>query len=654
MHKSIAKKKMGNFPSSGWEILLNFRLSDRDGKGCRLADEPRPFTVSGMEKTAIADILESIGTLLELQGENPFKVRAYRNGARALQMMEKDLATAVADGSLGEVDGIGQALVEKIATLHRTGALPFYEKLKAEVPPGFLEMMEIPGLGVKKIRALHQELGVDSIASLQKACEEGKVAELAGFGEKTQGKLLEGIRNRAAYARRHLWWEAFALAEPILAGLRALPQTVRAEHAGSLRRKLETVGDLDFIVGSHEPAPIMQWFVTRPDLLEVTAHGETKSSVRLPGGIQADLRVVPPAQFVFALHHFTGSKDHNVKMRQRALARGWSMSEWGLSRKDGSAVDPNSPEGRALAAIEDEAALFRFLGLHDIPPELREGLDEIETMEREEAPVLIEASAIRGVFHNHTNASDGQNTLEEMAAAAEALGFAYLGIADHSKASFQANGLDEARLLRQVQRIREINASGRFRVRLLAGTECDILPDGSLDFSDEILRQLDYVVASVHSALTQSREVMTARVCRALAHPAVTMLGHVTGRLLLQREPVAIDLPQVIETAIQHGKVIELNAHPSRLDMDWRHWKAAAAKGLLCAINPDAHRTAGLEHFRAGVQIARKGWLRQENVLNCRSLEEVEAFLRKRDTMNNDLSVSSISDHCQAEKPVKF
>ncbi len=582
-----------------------------------------------MEKQAIAETLESIGTLLELQGENPFKVRAYRQGARALQMMEKDLAEALADGSLGQVDGIGPALVEKIATLHRTGTLPYYEKLKSEVPPGFLEMLEIPGLGAKKIRALHQALGVDSIEALQKACQEGKVAELTGFGEKTQAKLLEGIRNRAAYARRHLWWDAYAVAEPILNGLRALPQTLRAEHAGSLRRKLETVGDLDFIVGSQEPGPIMQWFVSQPGVLEVTAHGETKSSVRLAGGIQADLRVVPPKQFVFALHHFTGSKDHNVKMRQRALARGWSMSEWGLSRKDGGTVDPDSPDGRCLAAIEDESDLFRFLGLHDIPPELREGLEEIETMEHQPAPALLEASAIRGVFHNHTNASDGQNTLEEMAAAADALGFEYLGIADHSQSSFQANGLDETRLLRQVQRIREINASGRFRVRLLAGTECDILPDGSLDFPDEILRQLDYVVASVHSALQQSREVMTARVCRALAHPAVTMLGHVTGRLLLQREPVAIDLPQVIETAIQHRKIIELNAHPSRLDMDWRHWKGAAARGLLCAINPDAHRVSGLEHFRAGVQIARKGWLSSQHVLNSRSLAEVEQYLRR-------------------------
>ncbi|MDX2111065.1 MAG: DNA polymerase/3'-5' exonuclease PolX [Verrucomicrobiota bacterium] len=569
-----------------------------------------------MTKAEIAAVLDEIALLLELKGENPFKIRAYVNGARALESFEGDLASAIESGDIRKISGIGDALAEKITTLHRTGALPFYEKLRAEIPPGLLQMMDIPGLGPKKIKILHEKLAIDSIAKLQAACLSGQVAELSGFGKKTQDKLLDGIKHREAYSQRHLWWDAALIAEPILAGLRQLPEVSRAEHAGSLRRGLETVGDLDFIVGSTEPAPIMAWFTSMPTVTEVTARGETKSSVRLTGGLQADLRVVPPAQFASALHHFTGSKAHNVKLRQRALTRGWSLSEWGISPKDESST--------ALAPmVQDEAALFKFLDLHYIPPELREGIDEIETAEAGPLPRLVEEADIRGVFHNHTTASDGRNTLEDMAAAAEALGFEYLGIADHSKSSFQANGLDEARLEAQVKRIRELNDSGRFKLRILTGTECDILPNGSLDFSDAVLRELDYVVVSVHSSFNQSSEEMTARLCCALEHPLTTMLGHITGRLLLKRESNAVDIPKVIDTALAHHKIIELNSSPQRLELDWRHWKAAAARGLLCAINPDAHSTAGLAYYRAGVRIARKGWLTPENIINTRPLEAV-------------------------------
>ena len=320
-------------------------------------------------------------------------------------------------------------------------------------------MLEIPGLGARKIRVLHEQLGISSIAGLAQACGEGRVAVLAGFGEKTQKKLLAGIRNREAYARRHLWWDAFSVAEPILQGLRALPQVRRAEHAGSLRRRLETVGDLDFLVAAEEWAPVVDWFITRPEVAEVTAKGETKASVRFAGGLQADLRIVPPAQFVFALHHFTGAKEHNVQLRQRALARGLSLSEWGLVPSDGEGTAKAKAgallgtAGAAAGTIRTEAELFAALDLHEIPPELREGLGEIEAAEQDALPRLVEADDIRGVFHNHTTASDGRNTLGEMVAAAQALGWEYLGIADHSKASFQANGLNEARLRAQVAEI---------------------------------------------------------------------------------------------------------------------------------------------------------------------------------------------------------
>ena len=569
--------------------------------------------------------------LLELKGENPFKIRAYQTGARALETIEEDLARVVADGRLETIKGIGDALARKITELHTTGRLEYLEKLRAETAPGLVEMLQIPGLGARKVKTLHERLGVSSVADLERACTEGRVAGLDGFGDKSQEKILAGIRNRAAYARRHLWWEAAETAEPILRGLRALPQVKRAEHAGSLRRGLETVGDLDFLVAADEWAPVAEWFASRPEVQEVTARGETKVSVRLAGGLQADLRIVPPAQFVFALHHFTGSKEHNVQLRQRALARGLSLSEWGLEPATGEgtvkvkAAAPK-PHGRA---IKTEADLFAALGLHEIPPELREGRGEIEAAEQGELPRLIELADLRGAFHNHTTASDGHNTLAEMAAAAQARGWEYLGIADHSKSSFQANGLDEARLHRQVAAIAELNRSRRFQPHLFAGVECDILPDGRLDFGEDVLRTLDYVVVSVHSALTQGEAEMTARIVRAIEHPCTTMLGHLTGRLLLRREGYAVDVAKVLDAAHANNVVIELNANPQRLDMDWRHWRRAAELGVMCVINPDAHEAGGLDNLRAGVNAARKGWLVRDQVLNTRRLAAVKKFLQR-------------------------
>jgi DNA polymerase (family X) len=589
-----------------------------------------------MNKQAIAGILDEIGMLLELKGENPFKARAYRAGARALEALEDDLGTVIAEGRLQAIKGIGDALGRKITELQATGRLGFYEQLKATVAPGLVELLEIPGLGAKKIKGLHEQLGISSIAELARACGAGRVAALDGFGEKTQEKLLAGIRNREAYARRHLWSDAFAVAEPILQGLRALPQVRRAEHAGSLRRRLETVGDLDFLVAAAEWAPVVDWFITRPEVAEVTAKGETKASVRFASGLQADLRIVPPAQFVFALHHFTGAKEHNVQLRQRALAHGLSLSEWGLVPAEGGGTAKAKAAAQLLTAgttsggIRTEAELFAALGLPEIPPELREGLGEIEAAEQGALPRLVEPADLRGVFHNHTTASDGRNTLSEMVAAAQAFGWEYLGLADHSKASFQANGLNETRLRRQIAEIAALNQSRRYQIQVLAGVECDILPDGRLDLDEEVLRALDYVVVSVHSAFRQSETEMTARLIRAIEHPCTTMLGHLTGRLLLKREGYPVNVAKVVDAAVANRVAIELNASPQRLDLDWRHWRAAAAKGLVCAINPDAHDTAGLADYRGGVAAARKGWLTAEQVLNTRRLAEVREFLYAR------------------------
>ncbi|MEO7597723.1 MAG: DNA polymerase/3'-5' exonuclease PolX [Opitutus sp.] len=585
-----------------------------------------------MTKNEIADVLTEIGLLLELKGENPFKVRAYQAGARVLESLEEaELSRLIATNELLTVKGIGDALAKKVTELHQTGKLEFLEKLKASVEPGLVELLDIPSLGPKKIKLLFDQLGVNSIATLTAACLEGRVAELAGFGAKTQEKILAGIKNREAYGRRHLWWEAFAVAQLIVAGLRGLPQVQRAEAAGSLRRGMETVGDLDFIVAAIEVAPVVAWFVAMPGVQEVTAQGETKASVRFASGLQADLRIVPEDQFIFALHHFTGSKDHNVQMRQRALARGLSLSEWGLLPSEGEGTVKSKAENRALrTAATKEEELFAALGLKFIPPELREGLGEIEAAESDTLPQLIEPGDLRGTFHCHTTASDGRSTLLEMAAAANDLGWEYLGIADHSKSSVQANGLTEERLLRQIDEIAALNASRRFRTRILTGTECDILPDGRLDFDESVLAKLDYVVVSVHAAFTQDEAAMTARIIRAIEHPHATMLGHLTGRLLLRREGYRVDVAKIIDAAIARGMIVELNASPWRLELDWRHWRRAAERGLLCAINPDAHDTAGLMHVRAGVSAARKGWLTKAQVLNTRSLEDVRAYFTGR------------------------
>ena len=577
-----------------------------------------------MDKKDIVEVLERIGTMMEIKGENPFKVRAYFSGARTLQTMEEDLGTVIEEERLGDVPGIGKALTEKIETLFATGELKFYDDLIASVPSGLLDLLEVPGLGGKKIKALHEQLEIDSIESLTEACNEGKVAELKGFGEKTQEKILSGIKNREAYSARHLWWKARKVADRILPGLEGLPQVERVEAAGSLRRGMETVGDLDFLVASSEPAPIMEWFTSMDGIAEVTAHGDTKSSVRLEDGMQADLRVVPGEQFFFALHHFTGSKDHNVRMRQKALSLGLSLSEWGLRPEEEK--DSSRKAGPVEANCEED--IFKALGLQYVPPALREGMGEVEAAERNELPELLEYSDLKGCFHNHTTASDGRNTLEEMAAAADARGWEYLGIADHSKSSFQANGLDEERLAWQIEAIRELNKSGKFRCRVFAGSEVDVLSGGKLDFEDSVLESLDYVVASVHNGLTQDEETMTARIITALEHPRVTMFGHLSARLLLRREPSRMNVAKIIDAAIANGKILELNANPMRLDLDWRHWRRAAEKGLLCCINPDAHAVEQFDYQLAGVHAARKGWLTAENVLNTRTLEEIHAYLR--------------------------
>ena len=572
----------------------------------------------------VGEILEHIAQLLELKGENPFKIRAYTNAARALESLSEPIATLVAEGRLDEIEGIGKAITEKVTELVTTGRMEYYEELKGSFPEGIFELFELQGLGAKKIKALHDQLGVSSVEDLERVCKEGKAAELAGFGEKTQTKLLKAIEDHRKHAGRFRINVVAVLADQLLSDLRAHGAVGQVEVAGSYRRHKETIGDLDLLVSSQHPEEVMEFFIHHPLVVEVIMQGPTKSSVRLQDGIQCDLRVVKNEEFPFALTYFTGSKEHNIRLRSRALERGWSLNEYRFTPVEGAEAALLPP------VIHDEKELYKSLGLDFIPPELREDKGEIPAAERGELPDLIEWSNLRGTFHCHTTASDGKNSLIEMARAAIDLGLKYLGIADHSKSSFQARGLDVARLSDQVAEIRELNASKEFQeagFRLFAGTECDILKDGHLDFPDEVLATLDYVVASVHSGFTADEKTMTDRLIRAISNPHVTMLGHVTGRLLLSRDPYAVNIPAVIEAAAETGTIIEINASPWRLDMDWRWWPLAKEKGVKCAINPDAHTTFGLQDLIYGVGIARKGWLTKTDVVNCLPVGKIGSVL---------------------------
>jgi DNA polymerase (family 10) len=575
----------------------------------------------------VGEILEHIAQLLELKGENPFKIRAYTNAARALESLSEPIETLVKEERLGEIEGIGKAITEKVTELVTTGRLAYYEELKGSFPEGIFELFELQGLGAKKIKALHDQLGVASVEDLERVCKEGKAAELAGFGEKTQTKLLKAIEDHRKHAGRFRINVVAVLAEQLLSDLRAHEAVGQISEGGSFRRRKETIGDLDILVSSNRPEEVSDFFIHHPLVEEVIVSGPTKSSVRLQGGVQCDLRVVKPEEFPFALVYFTGSKEHNIRLRSRALDRGWSLNEYRFSVVGDAEGAEQPPE------ILDEKGLYKALDLDFIPPELREDKGEIAAAEAGKLPDLIEWSNLRGTFHCHTTASDGKNSLLEMARAAIDLGLEYLGIADHSKSSFQARGLDASRLAEQVAEIRELNASKEFQkagFRLFAGTECDILKEGDLDFPDEVLSTLDYVVASVHSGFTADEKTTTERIIRAIRNPHVTMMGHLTGRFLLSREAYPVNIPAVIEAAAETGTIIEINASPWRLDMDWRWWPLAKERGVKCAINPDAHTIYGLQDLIYGVGIARKGWLTKADVVNCLPLGKIEKVLEAK------------------------
>ena len=582
-----------------------------------------------MDKDRVAEILTEIGTLLELKGENPFKTRAYANAARTLEALTEPLEKLIAENQLAEIKGIGDALQKKITELVTTGKLPYYEDLKASIPPGLVEMLQIPGLGSKKVKALNDKLGIASIEQLEAACKAGQVAGVEGFGEKTQSKILEGIEFRRTYASRHLLSDALAAAEPILENLRAHSDVIRCSTAGSVRRFKEIIGDIDFLASTKKPAAVIDFFTGQPGVLSVNAKGETKASVVLEGGIQADLRAVTDREFPFALAYFTGSKEHNIAMRQRAIQRGLRLNEYGLFRSSEETRDP-----KLLVPCSTEEEIYKHLDLTYVPPELREDQGEFAAAERGEIPRLLEWTELRGSLHNHSNWSDGRGTLEEIAAHIDGLGCDYWAITDHSKSSFVANGLDATRLRQQIKAVGQVNRAYADKgndFRLLTGSEVDILTDAKLDFENDLLEQLDVVVASVHQGFTHNEAEMTKRLIRAAENPFVHAMGHLTGRLLLEREPYKLNQRAVIDACAETGTWIELNANPYRFDMDWRLWSYAKSKGVKCVINCDAHRHEHAGFLRLGAGIARKGWLTKADVINALPLKALMKELgRKR------------------------
>lgn len=580
-----------------------------------------------MNKKEIAAILDEMGTLLELKGENPFRSRAYHNAAQVIEALNDDLGKLISEKSLTSVKGIGSGLSEIIIDLFTTEKSKHYDELRTSIPKGVLEMLRIQGLGPKKVKVLFEKLKIQSIVELKTACTEHKLLKVEGFGEKTEENILKGIEHLEHSSDKYLYPKAKDAADRIVSSLKALKQVKQCEIAGSLRRKKEVIGDIDILVTANEKDRdiIFKTFLSHTDVASTIAAGDTKSSVILKSGIHCDLRIVADAEFPFALNYFTGSKEHNVEMRSLARTFGWSLNEY-----DFSVI--NNEKGKAKAqkapACKTETDIYRALGLTFVPPELRENTGEIEAAKKKNLPDLLEEKDLRGTFHCHTTSSDGINSLEEMVNAARQLGWEYLGIADHSQAAAYAGGLKPDRARAQIKTIAKLNEQLK-GFRVFAGVECDILPDGSMDYDDALLAQFDYVVASIHSKFKMTEAEATQRIVKALKNKYVTILGHPTGRLLLERDGYPLNLNEIITVSGDLGKCIEINAHPMRLDLDWRYLKFAKEKNVLIAINPDAHNTEGLRDVQYGVGIARKGWLEAKDVLNTKTAAAVDKYFKE-------------------------
>ena len=565
----------------------------------------------------IPSLLEEIAALLEIKDENPFKVRAYYNAAKVLSAAD-NLDELIAGRRLKEVKGIGDALAAKIQEYAETGRMAYYEELTREIPESLLELLQIPNLGPKKIKVLYETLGITNVGELEYACKENRLANLHGFGAKTQEKILKGIEFVKKHKGEFLLGDVYPLAMRIREGFEGLVAPGFAEVCGSIRRHKEVVHDLDILVAGDYPAALSRHFASMPDVEEIIAEGDTKTSCRLSSGVEADLRVVGAESWACALVYFTGSKEHNVKLRGIAKKKGYKLNEYGLF--------PVDEERPVPLATEEE--VYNFFGLAYIPPELREDMGEIEAAQAGTLPNLVTLRDIRGTFHVHTERSDGVDPLPRIVEGAKRLGYSYVGITDHSKSAYYAGGLKRDDVLGQWEEIDRLNAADD-GFRIFKGIESDILPDGSLDYDDELLEGFDFIIVSVHSSFGMKREDMERRLIRAMAQPLPIILGHPTGRLLLSRDGYDIDMHTIIDAAAEHHAIIELNASPYRLDIDWRYLRYAKEKGVLISINPDAHAVAGLSEVAYGVGIARKGWQEKDDILNTRDAAEVSEVFRR-------------------------
>jgi DNA polymerase (family 10) len=571
-----------------------------------------------MNNKEIAKVFQDIADLLELKGENPFKIRAYQKAVRSIEHLPVEVEQLVAEEKLKEVPGVGEAITKKITELVTTGHLSYYEKLKAEFPDGISTLLDIPGVGPKTAMLLSSELGIKSVDELEAAIISGKVASLPRMGDKVTENILRHIQTLRRKDQRIPIGEALPVVDDILTRLGQVPGVRNLAPAGSLRRFRETVGDIDLMGTADNASEIIQTFVNLPQVREVLASGITKASVVVSGGLQVDLRIVEHDCFGSLLQYFTGSKQHNINLRERAHRMGLKLSEYGITNL----------ATEELEKFATEEAFYKRQGLEFIPPELREGQQEVERAEQGTIPRLVELSDIKGDFHVHTNWSDGRDTLEAMALAARDLGYQYLGIADHSGGRSIAHGLDAERLKQQISEIKKLNQriSG---IHIFCGMEVDIRADGSLDLTDELLSELDIVTAAVHSSLNQSQEQMTNRIITAMENPNVNVLAHPTSRLLPDREPVAVDMEAIFRAAVKTNTMLEINAAPSRLDLKDIHAYRARELGVKLVINTDAHSTEHLAFMRFGIGVARRGWCQAQDIINTGPLNEIIAHLRR-------------------------
>ncbi|RKH38212.1 DNA polymerase/3'-5' exonuclease PolX [Corallococcus sicarius] len=573
------------------------------------------------DKAAVAQLLRDMSLLLQLQGESGFRVRAYDIAADRIANLPQDLGAVVTEGRLQELQGIGPGLAEKLTELVTTGRLGSFEELKARFPAGLLELMKLPDVGPKKVAVLWKELQVGSVEALEAACRDGRVRELKGFGAKSETKLLDGIAvYRRAKGERKLLGDALPIAEELLERIRAAPGVVRASLGGSVRRRAETVSDVDLIASAKDAGPVLDALANAPGVATVLGKGDSKCSVRMTlGDLQVDLRVLPDEDFATALHHFTGSKGHHIRLRNLGHEKGLKISEWGVHREDGTKLP-----------VPDEATLYRLLGMQEVPPELREDSGEVEAALAGKLPEdLVTLEDVQGAVHAHSTWSDGRNSLEEMARAAQALGLKYLTITEHSEAAIYAGGLKVDDLKRQWEEIDRVNEAVP-GVRLLKGIEVDILETGALDYADSVLEQLEIVIASIHVRHSLDEDQMTRRVLAALDNPHMHVLGHPTGRLIQSRDPYPLRMEEVLERAAERGVAVEVNGKPQRLDIKAEYVRMAVTRGVKLVASCDAHRQEDLKNLAFAVSNARRGWARKKDILNTQPVASFLAALRQR------------------------